>query len=43
MPEWSDDQIEARQIHIWAETGKPPKHLERANDPAVDPEEDDDE
>jgi hypothetical protein len=41
---WSDDQIEARLIHIWAETGKLPKHLEKANDPEVDPtEEEEDE
>jgi len=41
---WSDEQIEARQTRIWAETGKLPKHLERANDPNVDPaEEEEDE
>jgi hypothetical protein len=41
MP-WSEEQIEARQTHIWATTGKVPAHLEKANDPARDPEEDED-
>jgi hypothetical protein len=41
MP-WSEEQIEARQTHIWAATGKVPEHLREANDPNVDPEEDDD-
>ena len=43
MSGWSEEQIELRQTRIWAETGKLPKHLEQANDPAKDPEEDEDE
>jgi hypothetical protein len=39
---WSDEQIEARQTHIWAKTGKMPTHLRKANDPDRDPEEDED-
>lgn len=41
MPSWDDEQIELRQLHIWAKTGKMPKHLEKANDPDRDPHEED--